>query len=101
MQILKNTSINWRERILIVKLYMDQCVEVLLDQQVTRSVKTGRGVKKGCCLSPLLLNVYGKYFTKDDLEGFDVFRRIRQVICSVIYADDLVLLAKEEIFIVT
>jgi len=80
---------------------MDQCVEVLLNQQVTRSVKTGRGVKKGCCLSLLLLTLYSKYFTKNVLEGFDVFRRIRQVICNVKYANDHVLLAKEEIFIVT
>jgi hypothetical protein len=72
-----------------------------LDQQVTRSVKSGRAVKKACCLSPLLLTLYGKYFTKDVLEKFDVFRRIRQVIGNVKYADDLVLLAKEEIFIVT
>jgi hypothetical protein len=79
---------------------MDQCVEVLLDQQVIRSVKTGRGIKKGCCLSPLLLTLYGKYFTKDVREGFDVLSRIRQVICNVKYADDLVLLAKEEILIV-
>jgi hypothetical protein len=80
---------------------MDQCVEILLDQQVTRSVKTGRGFKKGRCLSLLLLTLCGKYFTKDVLEGFDVFRRIRQVICSVKCADDHVLLTKEDIFIVT
>jgi len=96
-----NTSINCCERRLIAKLYMDQCVEVLLDQQVTRCVKSGRGVKKGCYLSPLLLTLYDKYFTKDVLEGFDVFRRIRQVIGNAKYADDLVLLAKEEMFIVT
>jgi len=101
MQILKNTSISWCEKRLIAKLFTDQCVEVLLNQQVTRSVKTGRGVKRGCCLSLLLLTLYHKYFTKDVIEGFDVFRRIRQVICNVKYADDHVLLAKEEIFVIT
>jgi len=64
-------------------------------------VKTGRGVEKGCCLTLMLLTLYSKYFTKYVLEGFDVFRRIRRVICNVKYAYDHVLLAKEEIFIVT
>ena len=32
MQIMKKTSIDWRERSLITKLYMDQSVKVRLDQ---------------------------------------------------------------------
>ena len=44
MQILKRTGINWRERRLISKLYMDQRVKVRLDRGETKSVLTGRGV---------------------------------------------------------
>ncbi|PNF28887.1 hypothetical protein B7P43_G03849 [Cryptotermes secundus] len=44
MQILKETDIDWRERRLINKLYMDQKVRVRLDRGETRSVKIGRGV---------------------------------------------------------
>ena len=59
----------------------------------TRSVKTRRGVRPGCCLSPILFNLYIEYLTKDSLEGFGDFK-IRQVICNVKYVYNLVLLDK-------
>jgi hypothetical protein len=58
-------------------------------------VKTGRGVGQGCCLSPILFNVYSEYLTKEALQEVGDFK-IGQVIRTVKYADDLVLLAKEE-----
>jgi hypothetical protein len=70
--------------------------EVRLDQGDTRGVKTGRGVRKGCSLSPILINLYSEHLTKKLLEVFGDFRMRGQVIRTVKYADDLVLLAKEE-----
>jgi hypothetical protein len=61
MDILKKTGTDWRERRLISKLYMDQSVEVQLDQGVTKNVTTGRGVRRGCCLSP---HTYRQIFGK-------------------------------------
>jgi hypothetical protein len=58
-------------------------------------VKIGRGVRQGCCLWPILFNLYSEYLTKEALEGFGDFK-IGQVIRTVKYADDLVLQAKEE-----
>jgi hypothetical protein len=58
-------------------------------------VKLGRGVRQGCSLSPILFNLYSEYLTKDATEGFGGFK-IGQVIRTLKYADDLVLLAKEE-----
>jgi hypothetical protein len=40
MQILKRTGIDWRERILISKLYMEQSVKLTMYKVETRSVKT-------------------------------------------------------------
>ena len=57
MQILKISGIDWRERRLISKLYMDHRVKVRLDRGETRSVQIGRGVRQGCCLSPSLFNL--------------------------------------------
>jgi hypothetical protein len=61
----------------------------------TRSVKTGRRVRKGFCLSLFLFNLYSECLTKEALEGFGVFKIGGQIIHTVKYADVLVLLAKE------
>jgi hypothetical protein len=96
MQILKVTGTDWRERRLISNLYMAQSVKVRLNRGVTRSVKTGRGVRKGCCLSPIMFNVYNECLTMEALEGCGDFKIGGQIIHTVKYADDLVLLATEE-----
>jgi len=96
MQILKENGIDWRERRLISNLYMAQSVKVRLNRGETRRVKTGRGVRQGCCLSPILFNLYSEYLTKEALEGLGDFKISGQIIHTVKYADDLVLLAKEE-----
>jgi len=95
MQILKVTGIDWRER-LISNLYMTQSVKVRLNQGETRNMKTGRGVRQGCFLSPILFNLYSECLTKEALEGFGDFKIGRQIIHTVKYADELVLLATEE-----
>jgi hypothetical protein len=53
-------------------------------------VKTGRGVRKGGCLSPILFNLYSKWLTKEALERFGDFKIGRQIMQTVKYADDLV-----------
>ena len=69
MQIIKRTGIYWCERKLISKLCMDQRVKVRLDRGETRSVQNGRGVRQGCCLSPILFNLYSECLTKEALAG--------------------------------
>jgi hypothetical protein len=96
MQILKGIGIDWRERRLISNLYVGQSVKVILDQEGTRSVKIGRGVRQGCCLSSILFNLYSEYLTKEALQGLLGFKIGGKVIRIMKYADDLVLLAKEE-----
>jgi hypothetical protein len=75
---------------------MAQGVKVRLNRGETRNVKTARGVRQGCCLSPILFNLYNECLTKEAPEGFGGFKIGGQVIHTVKYADDLVLLAKEE-----
>jgi len=96
MWILKGNGIEWRERRLIGNFYMPQTVKVLLNRGETRSVKTGRGVTQGCCLSPILFNLYSECLTKEALERFGDFKIRGQIMHTVKYADELVLLAKEE-----
>jgi len=51
-------------------------------------------------LSQVLFNLYSEYLTKEALEGFGDFKIFGgQVIHTVKYADDLVLLANEEMIL--
>ena len=59
-------------------------------------MKFGRGVRQGCCLLPILLNLYNEFVTRDTIEGFGDFKVGGQVIRILKYANDLLLLAKEE-----
>ena len=59
-------------------------------------MKIGRGVRQGCCLSPILFNLYSECLTKEALEGLGDFKIGGQIIDTVKYANDLVLLAKGE-----
>jgi len=47
-------------------------------------------------LSPILFNLYGECLTKEALDGLGGFNIGGQIIQTVKYADDLVLMAKEE-----
>ena len=69
MQILKITGIDWRDRRLISKLYIDQRVKVRLNQGETRCVQIGRGVRQECCLSPIMFKLYSECITKVAMEG--------------------------------
>ena len=75
---------------------MEQKVKVRLDRGETRSVQIGRGVRQGRCLSPILFNLYSECLTKEALDGLGDFNIWGQIIQTVKYADDLVLMAKEE-----
>jgi len=75
---------------------MAQSVKVRLNRGETRSVKIDRGVRQGCSLSPTLFNSCNECLTKEVLEGFGDFKIGGKIIHTVKYADDLVLLAKEE-----
>jgi len=95
MQILKVTGIDWSERRLIRGLWVAQSVKVRLNRGETRSVKIGTGVRQGCCLLPILFDLYSECLTKEALEGFGCFKIGGKIIHSVKYPDDFVPLAKE------
>ena len=83
MQIVKEPGFYWRERRLISNLHMAQSVKVRLNRGETRSVKIGRVVRQGCCLSPILFNLYSEYLTKESLEGFGEFKIGEKIIHTV------------------
>ena len=46
---------------------MGQRVKLHLNQGETDSAKIGKGVRQGCCMSPILFNLYGEYLMKEAL----------------------------------
>jgi hypothetical protein len=67
----------------------DQRVKVRQDRGETRSVQIGRGVRQGCCFSPILFNLYSEYLTKEALDGlgdFNIGGKIIQTVKYVLYA---------------
>jgi retron-type reverse transcriptase len=75
MQILKATRRDWQKRRLVSKMDMEQSVKVRLDQGETRSVKIGRGVRQGWCLSPILFNYTASTLRRELLKGLETSKQ--------------------------
>ena len=69
MNILQKIGVNWRDRRLIINLYLGQRVKVRLNSGETNSVEIGRGVRQGCCLPTSLFSMY-----REALKGCGNFR---------------------------
>jgi hypothetical protein len=78
---------------------MGQSVKSKLDHGQKRSMKIGRGVRQGYSLSPTLFNLYSEYLTQETFQVFRDFKIGRQLNRNVKYADDLVLLKKDEVLL--
>ena len=75
---------------------MRQSVKLSHSQGETDSVQIGRGVRQGCCMSPILSNLYGKYFLKDALTDIGDFKIGGRIINKVRFADDTAIIAKTQ-----
>ena len=96
LQLLTVTGVDWHQRKLISKLYMDQSLIVRPDQGETRNVEIGSGVRQ-CAVWHWFSSTYrANIIPRNTLEAFGDFSIGRQVIRRVKYADVLVLLDEEE-----
>jgi len=69
MKILKSIGIDWKDRILIASLYLNQRALIRTKQGDSNESALGRGVRQGCPLSPTLFNIYSEAMIKEALEG--------------------------------
>ena len=71
MQVLKELSVDWKDRRMIKDLYMRQDAVVRLESGDTEPGVIGRGVRQGCPLSPLLFSIYAESMMKDALDNIE------------------------------
>ena len=71
LEILKSIGIDWRDRKLVMNLYLQQRAVVKVMQEFTEESEIGRGVRQGCCLSPLLFNLYVEEMMLEAMEGIE------------------------------
>src|SRR6478609_4143577 len=71
MKVLQSIGVDWRDRRLISKLYMNQEAVVRIAGGESDSGIIGRGVRQGCPLCPLLFSIYAEMMMKEALENVE------------------------------
>ena len=79
---------------LLRNLYASQEATVRTGHGTTDWFQTGKGVRKGCILSPCLFNLYAEYIMRN--AGLDEAKVARRNINNLRYADDTSLMAESE-----
>src|SRR3989441_6042894 len=83
------------ERRLIINLYWGQHAAVRWDGEVSREVGVERGVRQGCVISRMLLNLYSEFMIQEAMEGVEAIGFGGVNITNLRYADDAVLVAEK------
>src|SRR6476619_2646248 len=71
IKVLQSIGVNWRDRRMISKLYMNQEAVVRIAGGESDAGIIGRGVRQGCSLSPLVFSIYAEMMMKEALENVE------------------------------
>ena len=97
LEILEKIGVDWRDRRLIMNLYLNQKAVVKIQQEFSDEGEIGRWVRQGCSLSPLLFNIYAEAMMVEAMEGIEEGIKIGgKLIKDVRFADDQGMIAKSE-----
>jgi hypothetical protein len=97
LQILKNVGVDWRDRRLIANLYVHQKAVVRVGNETSEESEIGRGVRQGCCMSPLLFNIYIEAVMVEAMEGVEEGIKVNgKTLNDVRFADDQGMVAGSE-----
>src|SRR2546426_6684274 len=97
LEVLKRIGVDWRDRRLIGSLYMEQMATVRIGEKCSETSVVGRGVRQGCCLSPLLFTVYAEAMMMEAMEDIDEGVMVGgKLLKDVRFADDQGMVADSE-----
>ena len=97
LKILRKIGVDWRDRRLILNLYMNQKAVVKIQQEFSEEGEIGRRVRQGCCMSPLLFNIYAEAMMVEAMEGIEEGIKIGgKLLKDVRFADDQGMVAECE-----
>ena len=97
LKILKKIGVDWRDRRLIMNLYRNQKAVVRIQHEFSDEGELGRGVRQGCCMSPLLFNIYAEAMMEEAMEGIEEGVKIGgKLLKDVRFADDQGMIASRE-----
>ncbi len=97
MKILEGLTIDWRDRRMIMELYMRQEAVVRTAAGEAEPGTIGRGVRQGCPLSPLLFSIYVETMMVEAMEGVEEGVKIGgQCLKDVRFADDQAMVSNTE-----
>jgi hypothetical protein len=89
LQILKSIGVDWKDRRLIRNFYLRQKAVVKIMQEYSEESDMGRGVRQGCCMSPLLFNIYAEFMMMEAMEGVEEGVEVGgKVLSDFRFADD-------------
>jgi len=98
MEVLKKIGVDWRDRRMVCSLYMGQTATVRVGDRCSEHSAVGRGVRQGCCLSPLLFTVYAEMMMVEAMEEVEEGIKIGgKLLKDVRFADDQGMVADSEI----
>jgi len=98
MEVLRKIGVDWKDRRMISSLYMEQTATVRVEGEYSEPSFIGRGVRQGCCLSPLLFTVYAEMMMIEAMEGIEEGIKVGgKLLQDVRFADDQAMVASSEL----
>jgi hypothetical protein len=88
---------DWKERRLVMNLYLQQKSVAKVGHDYSEESDMGRGVRHGCCLSPLLFTVYAEAMMAEAMEGVEEGIKVgEKMLNDARFADDQGMVARSE-----